>query len=380
MRRARGGCDRSIPKPLTYDCSMLSLITLYLVSLLQSPPIGLEGRVERVAVFEQVQLKFDADLIDGVSRDGYVLRNDGRIAERTVDLPPLPEDHRDTRRITATVEVTPSLVEVEGGYRPGDPWPRIGAVSVLVPDGAGNMMDVELMRFITGYGGSATFTDDLTALAPLLYGPTTIRILVNTYMNPAWDVSLQLVYTEEEAGFRRPELVKSLFMETQVNAENNMLRQSVTIPEGLHRPRLRILTTGHATDGRGGDEFVTRTHILRINGEEISRWKPWAEHGHSLRHLNPASGRVEIDGREIWASDFDRSGWNPGLVVKPLMIPVPELTPGEHEIELEVLDIRPPDRDDDTQAHGYWRVSVIVVADEPWPHRGGVRRGARDNE
>ena len=72
----------------------------------------------------------------------------------------------------------------------------------------------------------------------------------------------------------------------------------------------------------------------------------------------------KIDGREVWTSDFDRSGWQPGLVVEPLLVPVPELTPGRHEITLEVLGIRPGDRD---HAHGYWRISGVVLADEPWP-------------
>ena len=46
------------------------------------------------------------------------------------------------------------------------------------------------------------------------------------------------------------------------------------------------------------------------------------------------------------------------------MVPVPELTPGEHEIELEILEIRPLD---ERGGFGYWRLSAMVVADEPWP-------------
>lgn len=344
--------------------------------------VATELRAEHLAVFQEVPLKYDETLLDGINRDGYVLRMDGRMAETVIDLPIAPENHRDTRRITATVEVMPTLVAADDddGYLPGDPWPRIGSVSVLVPNEVGDMIDFEVMRFITGYGGSATFTDDLTALAPLLHGRTTVRVMVNTYMDPAWEVSLTFSYTDDQAGFRRPAMAKPIMMEPVVTADENRLKASVTVPEGLHRPRLRILTTGHATDGRGGDEFVTRTHVLRINGDEVARWRPWAEHGNALRHLNPASGRVVIDGREIWASDFDRSGWNPGLVVEPLMLPVPELTPGEHEIELEVQDIRPTRPDDEDEEHGYWRISVIVVADEPWPQRGGVRRGGREGE
>ena len=59
-----------------------------------------------------------------------------------------------------------------------------------------------------------------------------------------------------------------------------------------------------------------------------------------------------------------RPGWHPGTTVEPLIIPVPELTPGRHTIELAIQGIRPCGPDG---GHGYWRTSVVVVADEPWP-------------
>ena len=43
---------------------------------------------------------------------------------------------------------------------------------------------------------------------------------------------------------------------------------------------------------------------------------------------------------------------------------VPELTAGRHEIELEIIKIR---QKDESNARGYWRVSAVIVADEPWP-------------
>jgi hypothetical protein len=72
---------------------------------------------------------------------------------------------------------------------------------------------------------------------------------------------------------------------------------------------------------------------------------------------------MRLGGRAIHADDFDRSGWTPGAVVEPLLIPLPELTPGEHSISIEVLDIRPKDTDG---AYGYWLLSAVVIADESW--------------
>lgn len=348
--------------------------------LLTTPLDDAVGEVEHVHMLTQALLMYDPDLPQTLSRDGYTLHDDGQVAQVTVDLPPSPANHRDTRQIIATVEVSPSLIEDEDGYRAGDPWPRTGNVTVLIPDARGELIEVEIMRFITGFGGTATYTEDVTALAPFLHGRQTLRVFINTYKNPAWEVSLTLSYAKNSAGFRRPALALPVFHQPEVTAEHNMLRATVNIPEGLHRPRMRILSTGHATDGRGGDEFVPRTHVLRIDGVEVARWKPWAERGNTLRHLNPTSGRAEIDGREIWSSDFDRAGWHPGMLVQPLLIPASELTPGEHEIELEIMGIRPVDPQDEEQAHGYWHVSLIVVADEPWPGRAGLRRGGREGE
>ena len=84
--------------------------------------------------------------------------------------------------------------------------------------------------------------------------------------------------------------------------------------------------------------------------------------------MNPWAGRKSVQGRELWSSDFDRSGWHPGLVVEPVMIPGPELGHGPHTIELQIKDIRAKKPDDED--HGYWVVSAVVVADEPWPRDG----------
>ena len=140
-----------------------------------------------------------------------------------------------------------------------------------------------------------------------------------------------------------------------------MLRATVEIAEGLAMPRMRILTTGHGSEG--GDEFVSRTHVLRIDGREVARWRPWTEAGGTVRALNPRAGRRQVAGREIWSSDFDRSGWTPGLVVQPHVIPLPELNPGTHRIELEIVDF---DRSPAADESCYWQVSAVVVADGEW--------------
>jgi hypothetical protein len=156
-----------------------------------------------------------------------------------------------------------------------------------------------------------------------------------------------------------------VFNEVSVTAQKSKITATIDVPKGLARPRLRLMSTGHATDGTGGDEFISRFNVLRIDGVEVARWRPWSEDGGFSRAANPMSGRITLDGRELWSSDLDRSGWRPGSIVEPLRLPVPELTPGKHTIEIEVLNIRPKEQ---AGHHGYWRISCIAVADEPWPN------------
>jgi hypothetical protein len=338
-----------------------------------------DASARTVPVFDGVALEYVEEQTQPVQQGNAIIRQFGQIAERRIALPSMPRDMRDAQRIVATVTVEPRLKEhADGRYRPGDPWPRLGSVNVVLPgvepgtvdeEGYDAQNTIEIMRFVTGFGGAGTFTQDVTPLAPLLSGEQTLQVFISTYMNPGWDVSVSLTYSNRGVGPRRPVFALPVFQEKAVTAENNVLRKRVRIPEGLDRPRLRIVTTGHATDGAGGDEFITRTHVLRINGVQIARFRPWLERGGILRDANPMSGRETIGGRELWSSDLDRSGWAPGHVVWPDTIPVPELTPGEHTIELAIQDIRRADPKDENGHHGYWRVTLIVVADEPWPQR-----------
>jgi hypothetical protein len=321
---------------------------------------------EQFSIFDSTPIAHDEELEEPVERDGLTVLNFGQTVQATVTLPPLPDDQRDARRIVATVRVEPVLTEVRGRLRPGDPWTRVGSVSIVRGgEKNGEAAEVELMRFITGFGGPGAFQQDITPLAPLLTGPTTFRLFISTYMDPGWRVSMTLTFSEDGVGFRRPTFARRLFNDPEVTAESGTLAAEVEIPADLAQPRLRIISTGHATDGADGDEFITRTHVLSIDGKEIARWRPWAEAGGPLRELNPTSGRMTIEGRQVWSSDLDRAGWHPGSIVAPLLIPAPELTPGKHTILLEIQGIRP--QTEEEGPHGYWRVSGLIVADEPWP-------------
>jgi hypothetical protein len=350
---------------------MHRVMTLSVLVLTLAPPAA--GAGDRlIEVFDSEEIHWIEEQKLVTEPDGFVMRHALQTVERTIDLPPAPKNQRDAQRITAIVQVEPIYSTVDGRLRPNDLWTRLGNISIVVPaDDGGPIKELELVRFITGYGAPGTFKQDVTALAPHLYGRQTIRGFISTYSDkPGWKLSVSLRYTDEGVGQRRPVFAERVFHHPHVTAEHPKLETRVEIPTGLDRPRLRIITTGHATQGTMAEnEFISCTHILRIDGEEIARWRPWSEGGGPLRPLNPTAGWNRIDGRVLRSSDYDRTGWHPGLVVEPLMIPVPELTPGRHTIELTILDIKEkePLSEDGKRHHGYWYVSMAVVADEPWP-------------
>jgi len=346
--------------------TMTRCIPAFLLAWLLLAVLPAAGADETVTVFESAPIDYDKTTEQPLDREGLTVLGFGQIVQRQVLLPARPDNQRDARRIVARVEIEPVPIEKDGKLRPGDPWTRIGSVSISrEANGPVQAGEAEVMRFITGFGGPGVFEQDVTSLAPLLAGPTTVRLFISTYMNPGWRATLTFTYSEQGVGFRRPAFARPLFTEPFVTAEQPRLTATISVPPDLAQPRLRVISTGHATDGRGGDEFVTRRHVLRIDDRQVVAWRPWAEAGGPLRQGNPTSGRVLIDGRQLWSSDLDRSGWNPGDVVHPLIIPLPELTPGRHTIELAIEDIRP--RETEEGPHGYWRTSAVVVADEPWP-------------
>jgi len=43
---------------------------------------------------------------------------------------------------------------------------------------------------------------------------------------------------------------------------------------GTERVAMHYLVSGHCTDGRDADEFVTKDNVISINGREVSRLRP----------------------------------------------------------------------------------------------------------
>lgn len=321
---------------------------------------------ESIVIFQNASVQYDPAAPETESRDGYDSRDHGQTIEARVKLPDRPHNLRDQRQIILLLEVTPDIIEAEQGARLGDPWTRLGHVALVLPAESvqpDHSDSVELMRFATGFGGQTHYEEDITAFAPHLAGDATIRTSITTFLKPAWKVSLRIEYRPGRAGYRRPALAHAAFALARLTAEVPHIGRQVTIPPDLSQPRIRILSTGHGAQ----QEFLAATHVLRIDGVEIARWRPWREDAGDLHDVNPTSYREDIDGRVLWSSDIDRAGWIPGAKVEPVTIPAPELAPGVHNLELSIEGIQPPG--DLDEPSGYWVCSLVILADEPWPRK-----------
>ena len=272
---------------------------------------------------------------------GAVRQDNGRVIEKRVKLPVIEPGDR------VVVKLAVNAVE--------DRWDRAGSVRL---EGAAG--EVELLKFITGFGGDTRHERDVTSLSPMMSGQTvTVCVFIDTWVEKAWsvDVSLAVVRGAGAAGvaWARP-IVEPTDWDAQTFAGGRQ-RIRVSVPQDAGRVRLAYFASGHAMDGRGGDEFVTRTHRIYVDGKKVYEARPWRTDGRRFRGVNPESGRWNVDGKEVWSSDLDRSGWMPGDAVAPMVVDLSRyLTPGEHTVEYEIVGIRPQDE----KGKGYWRVSSYV--------------------
>jgi hypothetical protein len=311
-----------------------------------------------VSVFRDVALHFHPDSSAKFARRGLAVRDQGREARATVSLPRLRGPHR----ITALLTVRPVAKSDREVF---DRYDRAGNVRVETGSGP----DLEVVRFITAYGGRTDHEIDVTALAPILAGRRTFVIHIDTWSSPAWAVDFALRYTTVEE-YDDPTWAAPVYYTPNFNRERMPLGDSavVDVPAGLARVVLRYTATGHCTDGVDEDEFVSKANVISVDGRAVARFHPWRDDCREYRDRNPYCARW-TDGS--WSSDYSRSGWCPGTEVVPAEFDLTDaLTPGRHTLRFAIEGMRPKDAKGN---YGYWRVSAALVGwDRPprlWRNR-----------
>lgn len=287
--------------------------------------------------------------------------DNGRQMVRVVDVgsPAGPQT------ITARLTIHPIAKDVSSVH---DKWDRAGNVQLVPVDGP----PVEIVKFVTAYGGRTEHVVDVSHLAPLLEGECRFRAFIDTWVTPAWKIDFSLTFAPiapEETpewmeawldGFenRPPDWVRPVFYEQNMTAE--LLADGPRVVpveiDGTHdRVLLYYLVSGHCTDGSGADEFVSKPNVIRLDGEEVHRFEPWRADCRNFRDVNPYCRRW-FEGS--WSADFDRSGWCPGDAVEPVTVDLTaEMTEGAHTLSFDIENVRPREG----EHYGYWRVSAYLV-------------------
>jgi len=313
---------------------------------------GGPARAHAVTVFDHamIHLHPDSDSASVHVTPGVAVDQNGRIISTEVVLP----DSCRSCRIIAKFALHPVPKDDRSMH---DRWDRAGNVRLAV-DGA---PDLEIARFMTSYGGRTDHEVDVSELAPLLRGRRTFRAFVDTWVSPAWRIDAALEFRPDTL-YDAPVWAAPVFYTDSFNRKEHEagVEAPVDVPTGLARVVLRYVSTGHCTDGRDEDEFVSKPNVISVDGVVVARVHPWRDDCRRFRERNPYCARW-ADGS--WSSDYSRSGWCPGDAVRPMEFDLTDhLTPGRHTIRFAIEGIRPADADGQ---FGYWRVSAALIG---WDH------------
>jgi hypothetical protein len=209
-----------------------------------------------------------------------------------------------------------------------DWWDRLAHLSIVQGES-----EIEIARFVTPYRVGGQFTVDVTDLQRLLEGPQTMRVFIDTWVNPGhpngagWlvDASFEFV-----GGVPMPDpiAVAPLWAPHRVVYGDPMrpldVTATATLPDDLSGARVRALVTGHGQgNAENCAEFCAKDHTFRVDGETITK-RLWRDDCATTAVPNQQG---------TWR--YPRAGWCPGAMVTPWIADVAG-TAGARAIRYEV--------------------------------------------
>ncbi|RPE00784.1 peptide-N-glycosidase [Aureibaculum marinum] len=239
---------------------------------------------------------------------------------------------------------------------------------------------VELMRFFTSFGAGhfndkrvinnydwaedVRYKQEVTSLIPNDVDEVWVGVFIGNYAKNGHKVSLELdfypSFGHEEANtikYINPlfSTVNTLEMSGQNYGrlfKTDTLTVDFEVDDHIKDLQLLYTTTGHGGWGRG-DEFVPKLNRILIDGEEVFKIVPWRTDCATYRFSNPASGNF---GNGLSSSDLSRSNWCPGTPTPPYFIPLNNLKPGKHTIQV-IID----QGEDEGGSFSHWGVTGVLV-------------------
>ena len=207
-----------------------------------------------------------------------------------------------------------------------DHWDRFGSLGIVENARREDERVVEVARFIAPYRVEGTWTLDVSHLRPLLTGPVTMRVFIDTWVGPGhaqgagWLVDARFDFT---GGVPSPRPVAVLPIWPRVSFEignpaqdppQTVEPEEVEVPPGVDALSLVTIITGH---GQGNldncAEFCQHNHGYLVGGTVPVQRTIWRDD----------CGDNPIDDQQgTWT--LSRAGWCPGMDVTPWIEDVTE--------------------------------------------------------
>ena len=374
-----------------------------------------------IAVFENEKLNFNPEKNKTITTDKVIKIDNGRIILTKVNLP----EYNKHVEVSVNAELTSA----------GDPWDKTGSLFLIPSDSElnfllenedfNNLFDitnedlfpgvvseknykpaVEILRFMTPFGvghysndpklakrkpvyipkweEKVVWNQDVTQLLNELEGEVWIAAFVDVWTKEGYELSVKLNYTESKAvdypkqdtkviplvnttRYVGPQRLYDEFSRTNLTCE-------FEIDSDYKKAELYYITTGHGGHS-GGDEFVEKRNIVKLDSKELYNDIPWRDDCASFRRFNPHSGvwteqriaktgnlktgdtKEEMIDEFIASSDYSRSNWCPGSKVEPFVLELDGISKGKHQLEISI----PEAQEEKENEMNHWNVSAYLV-------------------
>lgn len=372
------------------------------VSAAEMEELKIKSRYTRVPVFENQTINFDPDLalpngqklktgeVYRFSKGSVVMKkikmpenwkkggqvfaqlacwSEGDAYDRTGSAFIIPATTKTTMlsALQKGVEILPSFTD-----KTGQSYQGFTATEAFEPP-------VEIMRFFTSFGAryfntrrvinnynwkdAAFYNHEITPLIPSDAEELWVGVFIGNYDKGGHKVSLQFnFYPSFEEEKPAQTWINPLFHTVNImemSGQNygrffktDTLKVAFSVPDSISDLLLLYTTTGHGGWGNG-DEFVPKLNRILIDGKQVFEVVPWRTDCATYRLVNPASGNFSTG---LSSSDLSRSNWCPGTLTPPYFIPLQNLEPGDHQIEV-IID----QGADDGGSFSHWSVSGVLT-------------------